>query len=146
MGEDESENLKNVEEVSLRVADEIRAAVEDMQNTAETAPPAEEDTKAVDAANGSFDAGKWSTCLTAVRLATLLLRRDDQEFEEVFSEIVAKSDAPDVLDAWCTAQEDLRDMIELLDTVLKRSFSVLERQGYSPDHLPPGRPRGAMHR
>jgi len=30
MGEDEGENLKNVEEVSLCVADEIRAAVSDI--------------------------------------------------------------------------------------------------------------------
>jgi hypothetical protein len=93
-----------------------------------------------------FDTEKWAACLTAVRLATLFLKRDDQEFEKVFSEIVAKSDAPDVLDAWCTAQEDLRDMIELLDTVLKKSFSVLERLGYSPDNLPPGRSGRAMHR
>src|SRR5262245_383458 len=145
MGEDEDENLKNVEEGSLRVADEIRDAVADMQKTIQAATPGERAATPVDAANGSFDAEKWATCLTAVRLATLLLKRDDQEFEEVFSEIVAKSDAPDVLDAWCTAQEDLRDMIELLDTVLKKSFSVLERLGYSPDNLPPGKSRRAMH-
>jgi len=139
MGKDKDKNLDNVDEVSQRVADEIRNAVADMQKTAHAATLGEHAATTVDAANGSFDAEKWATCLTAVRLATLLLKRDDQEFEQVFSEIVAKRDGPDVLDAWCTAQEDLRDMIELLDTVLKKSFSVLERLGYSPDHLPPGR-------
>jgi hypothetical protein len=117
-----------------------------MQNPAQAAKLGEHAATTVDAANASFDAEKWATCLTAVRLATLLLNRDDQAFEEVFSEIVAKSDAPDVLDAWCAAQEHLQDLIKLLDTALKMSFSVLKRLGYSPDNLPPGRRRGAMHR
>ena len=68
MGEDEDENLKNVEEVSLRVADEIHNAVSDMQKAAQAATRGEHAATPVDAANGSFDAEKWAHCLTGVRL------------------------------------------------------------------------------
>jgi hypothetical protein len=80
--------------------------------------------------------------LPNVRIASLLLQRDDYALEETWASMGNAGLVPDVLERLCTTREHLEALVDLLRTALARSTVVLERLGYLPD-LPP--PDHALH-
>lgn len=77
--------------------------------------------------------------LPNVRVASLLLQKDDIELEETVGRLVKAGVMPDTLEGISTTKEHLEALVDLLRAALTRSFVVLERLGYSPD-LPPEYP------
>lgn len=78
--------------------------------------------------------------LPNVRVASLLLQRDDVALEETVGSMVKAGLMPDTLEGMSTTKEHLEALVELLRAALTRSFVVLERLGYSPDLPPPEHP------
>jgi hypothetical protein len=75
--------------------------------------------------------------LPNVRMASLLLQRDDEALTETLARMVKAGVVPDMLEGLCTTKEHLEALVDLLRAALTRSFVVLERLGYSPDVPPP---------
>ena len=79
----------------------------------------------------------WAiTYLPRVRLATLILQRDDMVLEKLMAGFVKDGLAPEMMDGLCMTKEHLKSLVELCDVALARSFCVLERLGYNPDNPP----------
>ena len=75
--------------------------------------------------------------LPRVRLATLILQRDDMVLEKLMAGFVKDGIAPEMMDGLCMTKEHLKSLAELCDVALARSFCVLERLGYNPANPPP---------
>jgi len=78
--------------------------------------------------------------LPNVRIASLLLQRDDEALTDTVASMVRAGVAPDMLEGLSTTKEHLEALVDLLRAALTRSFVVLERLGYSPDLPPPEHP------
>ena len=72
-----------------------------------------------------------------VRAASLMMKYDDRDLTAKMGEIARGGAAPDLLDHISQTKSHLEAIVELLNTVLARSFVALERLGYSPDSPPP---------
>ncbi|MFL9827547.1 hypothetical protein [Rhodoplanes sp. SY1] len=83
----------------------------------------------------------WAAAwLPRIRMAVEGAARDDKGLTELFDDLTKRSLAPDILDGWIMTRDHLRDIAELLDMMLTRSFVVLERLGYDPHkNVPPDR-------
>jgi hypothetical protein len=71
--------------------------------------------------------------LPRVRLATLILQRDDMVLEKLMAGFVKDGLVPEMLEGLCKTKEHLKFLVEFCDVALARSFCVLERLGYDPE-------------
>ena len=89
-------------------------------------------------ANFDWTNDDWaSTWLPHVRVASLLVARDQDQLKATMHEIVATGGVPELLDNLTKTQQHLAALRKLVDVALQRSFLVIERLGYSPDNPPP---------
>lgn len=75
--------------------------------------------------------------LPKVRIATLLLQRDDAALTDTIGKMAKSGIVPEMLEGMCDTRDHLKAIVELLDVALARSFTILDRLGYSPDLPPP---------
>jgi hypothetical protein len=90
----------------------------------------------------------WAiTHLPDVRIATQMLKRDEEEMRELIRSMTEDGLTPKMLDHMCDTKDHLQALVGLLDNALTRAFLTLERLGYSPDNPPPDLPpvEGSLH-
>jgi hypothetical protein len=88
-----------------------------------------------------WDSDEWvATLLAQLRVATTLLKHDQQSLADEMTKLVQEGVVQDMHDHWCIARDRLDELAGLLDVILLRSFLVLERLGYCPD-----RPESTRH-
>ena len=76
----------------------------------------------------------WArTNLPHVRIATMLVRRDDVQLTETIGRMTEAGIVNEMLDGLCDTKDHLKAVVELLDAALLRSFVALERLGFTPD-------------
>jgi hypothetical protein len=92
-----------------------------------------------------WDNETWAlTWLPRIRLATLLLNRDDVEGEKTMAGIVEDGLAPDLMEGWLKTAKHLEALVETCDAAMTRGYLLLERLGYTPDNPPPDRSAAAV--
>lgn len=69
--------------------------------------------------------------LTHVRIAALLVRRDDVDRTETMNRTVEAGIVNEMLDYFCETKDHLKAVVALLDAALARSFIALERLGFT---------------
>lgn len=74
--------------------------------------------------------------LPHVRIATLLVRRDDVQLTEMVGRMVKAGVVNEMLDGFCDTKDHLQAIVQLLDAALVRTFVALERLGFTPDAPP----------
>lgn len=80
---------------------------------------------------------QWArTNLPHVRIAAMLLRRDDVRLTETIGRMVEAGIVNEMLDGFCETKDHLKAVVSLLDAALTRSFIALERLGFTPDAPP----------
>ena len=80
---------------------------------------------------------RWALAhLPHVRIATLMLQRDDVELTETIDGLVKAGCVSEMLDGFCDTKDHVKAIVELLDAALTRSFIALERLGFTPDAPP----------
>lgn len=75
--------------------------------------------------------------LPVVRIALVMLERDDVSHQAALASLIKSGAIPDILDGMVNARENFSALAKVIDAALARSFLVLERLGYSPDSPPP---------
>lgn len=85
----------------------------------------------------SWGNDEWALAhLPKVRIASLLLQRDDTALAATIGEMAKAGIVPEMLDGICVTKDHIEALVKMLDAALTRSFVVLERLGYSPDFPP----------
>lgn len=80
---------------------------------------------------------EWALAhLPKVRIASLLLQRDDVGLADTIGKMTKAGIVPEMLDGLCVTKDHLEALVKLLETAITRSFVVLERAGFSPDFPP----------
>ncbi len=85
----------------------------------------------------TFDVAWAENHLTTVRVAAVMLNRDDTALQQHMANICREGLAPELLEKLTLTKEQFVSIANMIDIVLNRSFIVLERLGYTPDNPPP---------
>jgi hypothetical protein len=82
---------------------------------------------------------KWARqFLPQIRVASLVVQRDDKALERIMAGYVKDGVATEILEAWLDTEEHLRALTALLHCALARSSIVLERMGHESAKPPAG--------
>ena len=80
-----------------------------------------------------WDNDEWvATLLCQLRVATTLLKHDQQSLADEMTKLVQEGVVQDMLDDLCIARDRSEELAGLFDLILLRSLLVLERLGYCP--------------
>ena len=93
------------------------------------------------AAKFEYSNDEWALAnLPKVRIASVMLQRNDVELADTIGQMAKAGIVPDMLDGMIATRDHLKAIVELIDVALARSFVVLDRLGNSPDCPPPDQP------
>jgi hypothetical protein len=77
---------------------------------------------------------EWArTHLPQIRVADLIVQRDDKALEKIMDGYIENGAVTELLEAWCDTADHLESVTELLNCAMERSIIVLRRLGYASD-------------
>ena len=77
---------------------------------------------------------EWARAfLPQIRVASLVIQRDDKKLEKVMEAYIENGTVTELLEAWCDTADHLESVSKLLNCAMERSITVLRRLGYASD-------------
>ena len=77
---------------------------------------------------------EWArTFLPQIRVASLVVQRDDKALEKVIEAYIKNGTVTELLEAWCDTADHIEGVSKLLNCAMERSITVLRRLGYASD-------------
>lgn len=92
--------------------------------------PAKQKTVKFPALYAEFDweNAEWArNFLPQIRIASLIVRRDDKALEKIMDSYIENGTVTELLEAWCDTAEHLESIAGLLNCAMARSSAVLKR-------------------